>query len=85
MNINEKIKTEDELNQAMRKLVVFITEQFECSYNLPLTPEAQATFIRTVYFQAQQIKHTEPFARIELKKALDEYNERLDKEKKGSK
>lgn len=73
MSINDKIKTPEELNEAMRKLVKFIMESFECTYNVPLTQQEQAVFIRSVYYQAQMIRNTAPFAGADLQKALDEF------------
>lgn len=71
--MNTKIKTEAELNTAMRTLVKNIMEHVDYVYNIPLTAEAQAQFVRSMFHQAKEIRDTEPFARGEIQKALDEF------------
>jgi len=71
--MNTKIKTDEELNAAMRQLVKNIMGHVDHVYNFPLTPEAQTNFVRMFCHQAKEIRDTEPFLRLEMMTLAEEY------------
>lgn len=65
-------KTDAELQDAYRELVKNVVGRLD-PYGVPLTPEEQAAFIRSVLVQAKAIHDSEPYLRAQMQKALDEF------------
>jgi hypothetical protein len=63
-------KTDADLLACYREMVLNLMGRLD-PYGLPLTPDEQATFIRSALWQAKTIHDSEPFLRGRVVETLD--------------
>lgn len=61
-------KTDTELTEQMRELVLWIMAYFEEPANWPLTDAERVIFVRSVHFRAKKIRDSGPFLNAEVMK-----------------